>query len=130
VKCAAFELPFTADDQFGSLNVQEILTVLSEEGFVHFVDGQWQWTQESYPADARESAIGDVRQLVVVDVNRRRARDWRNRFHERAVDAARKGDLHRGRAAVQVERLDYDNRKAFVRAVECDYYTDAITYTK
>jgi hypothetical protein len=29
-----------------------------------------------------------------------------------------------------VERLDYDNRKAFVRAVECDYYTDAITYTK
>jgi DEAD/DEAH box helicase domain-containing protein len=30
----------------------------------------------------------------------------------------------------QVERFDYDNRKAFVRAVECDYYTDAITYTK
>jgi DEAD/DEAH box helicase domain-containing protein len=29
-----------------------------------------------------------------------------------------------------VEHLDYDGRKAFVRAVECDYYTDAITYTK
>jgi DEAD/DEAH box helicase domain-containing protein len=29
-----------------------------------------------------------------------------------------------------VERFDYDNRKAFVRAVDCDYYTDAITYTK
>jgi hypothetical protein len=55
-----------ADDQFGSLNVQEILTVLSEEGFVHFVDGQWQWTQESYPADAVSLRFGDVRQLVVV----------------------------------------------------------------
>jgi DEAD/DEAH box helicase domain-containing protein len=29
-----------------------------------------------------------------------------------------------------VERLDFDGRKAYVRAVECDYYTDAITYTK
>jgi DEAD/DEAH box helicase domain-containing protein len=30
----------------------------------------------------------------------------------------------------QVERLDVEGRKAFVRQVECDYYTDAITYTK
>jgi DEAD/DEAH box helicase domain-containing protein len=30
----------------------------------------------------------------------------------------------------QVERLDFDGRKAYLRAVDCDYYTDAITYTK
>ena len=30
----------------------------------------------------------------------------------------------------QVERLDFDSRKAFVREVDCDYYTDAITYTR
>ena len=30
----------------------------------------------------------------------------------------------------QVERFDFEGRKAFVRQVECDYYTDAITYTK
>src|SRR5205814_7258078 len=30
----------------------------------------------------------------------------------------------------QVERLDFEGRKAFVRAIECDYYTDAITYTR
>src|SRR5262249_21066690 len=30
----------------------------------------------------------------------------------------------------QVEKLDFDARKAFVRAVDCDYYTDAITYTR
>src|SRR5262245_51831211 len=30
----------------------------------------------------------------------------------------------------QVERLDFDGRKAYVRSVDCDYYTDAITYTK
>jgi len=30
----------------------------------------------------------------------------------------------------QVERFDFDGRKAYIRAVDCDYYTDAITYTK
>ena len=29
-----------------------------------------------------------------------------------------------------VERLDFDNRKAFVTETNPDYYTDAITYTK
>ncbi len=52
VKCAAFELPFAVDETFGQENVQEILAVLAEEGFVHHADGQWNWTHESYPADA------------------------------------------------------------------------------
>ena len=30
----------------------------------------------------------------------------------------------------QVDRFDFDGRKAFVREVDCDYYTDAITYTR
>src|SRR5262249_25431556 len=30
----------------------------------------------------------------------------------------------------QVERLDFEGRKAFVREIDCDYYTDAITYTR
>ena len=29
-----------------------------------------------------------------------------------------------------MERLDFEGRKAFVRAIDCDYYTDAITYTR
>jgi len=29
-----------------------------------------------------------------------------------------------------VERLDFEGRKAYVREVDCDYYTNAITYTK
>jgi DEAD/DEAH box helicase domain-containing protein len=29
-----------------------------------------------------------------------------------------------------VERLDYEGRKAYVRAVDSDYFTDAISYTK
>src|SRR5262249_44240838 len=33
-------------------------------------------------------------------------------------------------ALYQVERLDFDGRKAFVRTIDCDYYTTAITYSR
>src|SRR5215510_9475573 len=66
VKCAAFELPFTVDEEYGRHNLQEVLGVLEEGGFVHRAggaankqgaagpdgEGVWQWTNESYPADA------------------------------------------------------------------------------
>ncbi|HET9704581.1 MAG TPA: DEAD/DEAH box helicase, partial [Vicinamibacterales bacterium] len=57
VKCAAFELPFTADEQYGQVDVQDVLGVLQESGLVHRsggtdAEGQWHWTSESYPANA------------------------------------------------------------------------------
>ena len=38
VKCAAFELPFSATDRFGRHDVQEVLGILQESGFVHRTD--------------------------------------------------------------------------------------------
>ncbi len=35
VKCAAFELPFTTEESYGQVNVQEVLGVLQESGLVH-----------------------------------------------------------------------------------------------
>ena len=130
VKCAAFELPFTADEEYGTLNVQEILTVLAEDGFVHPVDGRWQWTQESYPADAVSLRSVTSDNFVVVDITDGERVIGETDFtsgpstlHEKAIYIV-EGQLF------QVERFDFDGRKAFVRQVECDYYTDAITYTK
>ena len=100
VKCAAFELPFGDDERFGRENVQEILAVLGEEGFVHHADGQWNWTNESYPADAVSLRSVSSDNFVVVDTTRRGAGDRRDRLHQRPVHAAREGHLHRRRAAV------------------------------
>lgn len=56
IKCAAFELPFTVDEQFGQDNgdadLPSILQLLSDEGFVHQADDQFYWVHDSYPADA------------------------------------------------------------------------------
>ena len=75
VKCAAFELPFSASDTFGRHDVQEVLGILQESGFVHRTDdgaggGQWQWTNESYPADAVSLRSISSDNFVVVDTTR------------------------------------------------------------
>ena len=70
VKCAAFELPFSDDESFGKESVQEVLAVLGEEGFVHHADGQWNWTSESYPADAVSLRSVSSDNFIVVDITR------------------------------------------------------------
>src|SRR5581483_3213227 len=44
-------------------------------------------------------------------------------LHEKAIY------LHEARE-YQVEKFDYDGRKAYVRRVDSDYFTDAIDYTQ
>jgi DEAD/DEAH box helicase domain-containing protein len=130
VKCAAFELPFTTAERYGRHDVQEILRVLADAGLVHPAGDQWQWTSESYPADAISLRSVSSDNFVVVDNTRGADVIGETSFtsgpatlHERAIYMI-EGTLY------QVERLDFEGRKAFVREIDCDYYTDAITYTK
>ena len=131
VKCAAFELPFAIDERFGEeVDLQAVLAVLAEEGFVHQADGQWNWTNESYPADAVSLRSVSSDNFVVVDCTNGDRVIGETDFtsgpatlHEKAIYIL-EGQLF------QVERFDFDGRKAYLRAVDCDYYTDAITYTK
>ena len=140
VKCAAFELPFTTAEPFGRHDVQEVLGVLQESGFVHRNDARlgattgetarWQWTNESYPADAVSLRSISSDNFVVVDtthgadvIGETSFNSGPSTLHEKAIYLL-EGALY------QVERLDFEGRKAYVRQIDCDYYTDAITYTK
>ena len=136
VKCAAFELPFTTGEEYGRHNVQEVLGVLEESGFVHRtgdeegMDAVWQWTSESYPADAVSLRSISSDNFVIVDITRGADVIGETSFtsgpptlHEKAIYIL-EAQLY------QVEKLDFEGRKAYVRQIDCDYYTDAITYTK
>jgi len=130
IKCAAFELPFAAAEAFGRHDVQEILRVLAEQGLVHQAseDGPWTWTNESYPADAVSLRSVSSDNFVVVDTTA----DTRvigetdftsapSTLHPKAIYIV-EGTLY------QVERFDFEGRKAYVREIDCDYYTTAISY--
>jgi len=141
VKCATFELPFGGTEAFGRHNLQEILGVLAEQGLVHRTGGaddldagssdiQWRWTNESYPADAVSLRSVSSDNFVIVDTTGEARVIGETDFtsgpatlHPKAIYIV-EGTLY------QVERLDFEGRKAFVREIDCDYYTDAITYTR
>jgi DEAD/DEAH box helicase domain-containing protein len=138
IKCAAFELPFSGDEQFGRHDLQEILAILAEQGLVHRSPqssesdepSRWTWTSESYPADAVSLRSISSDNFVVVDTTGEPRVIGETDFtsgpatlHPRAIY------LVEGRL-FQVEKLDFEGRKAYVREIDCDYYTDAITYTR
>src|SRR4051794_3700199 len=132
IKCAAFELPFSAAESFGKHDVQEILGVLAEQGLVHQAsdDAPWTWTNESYPADAVSLRSVSSDNFVIVDTTNEPRVIGETDFtsgpstlHPKAIYII-EGTLF------QVEKLDFEGRKAYVREIDCDYYTNAITYTK
>jgi DEAD/DEAH box helicase domain-containing protein len=130
VKCAAFELPLRDDEKFGRHDITEVCRFLEETGFLHHSAAAWHWTSDTYPADATSLRSVTSDNFVVIDITGEAKVIADISFpvaltslHEKAIY------LHEARQ-YHVERFDYDERKAYVKSVDCDYYTDAIDYTQ
>jgi DEAD/DEAH box helicase domain-containing protein len=130
IKCAAFELPIRDGEKFGKNDISEVCRFLEETGFLHHSAGAWHWTSDTYPADATSLRSVASDNFVVVDTTGEPNVIAEVGFpaalttlHEKAIY------LHEARQ-YQVERFDYAGRKAYVKRVESDYYTDAIDYTQ
>src|SRR5205085_1559421 len=107
-----------------------ILGVLAEQGLVHRADAQWTWTNESYPADAVSLRSVSSDNFVIVDTTGEPRVIGETDFSSGPSTLHPKAIYIVEAKLYQVERLDFDGRKAFVREIDCDYYTDAITYTR
>jgi DEAD/DEAH box helicase domain-containing protein len=131
LKSAAFELPFEKGERFGRENIEELLDYLEEKGILHRVADRWHWAAESYPADEISLRSVNPENVVVVDTSETGQHkviaevDWDGAFttvHTDAIYMVESQQYH-------VDQLDLDRKKAYVRKVDVDYYTDAMTYT-
>ena len=131
IKSAAFELPFEKGEKFGGENLEEFLEYLEEKGVLHCTNDRWHWAAESYPADEVSLRAINPENVVVVDTtdagNHRVIAevDWDSAFtavHDEAIYMLASEQYH-------VDKLDLERKKAYVRRVDTDYYTDAMTYT-
>ena len=131
IRCAAFELPFLAGDAFGPVDPGPWLDVLVESGVLHQEGERWEWIADSYPAQAvnlRSVADGN---FVVVDRTNGRQTIIAEVDYSAAALTLYEGAIHMVQSEpYQVERLDWEGRKAYVQQTNVDYYTDAIDYTK
>ncbi len=130
LKCAAFELPLREDEKFGGLDLARLCKHLEETGFLHHTKDGWHWLSESYPADAISLRSISSDNFVIVDNTREPRVIGETDFTSALTTLHEKAIYIQDGVQYHVERLDYDDRKAYVHQVESEYFTDAISYTK
>jgi len=134
LKCAAFELPISPDERFGDVDLPDLCARLTEAGFLHRSGGHWHWVQEAYPADTVSLRSVTSDNFVIINTGGERHGkpevigevDFSSALttvHPKAIYLHQAQQYH-------VDRLDFDQRKAYVRRVNVDYFTDAIRYTQ
>jgi len=127
-KCAAYELPFDDGEIFGNVtSTQELLDYLTESHILRHVEGRYHWMAEDFPASEISLRSAAAENFIIIDTTNaahHRVVGEMDRYtvpmllHENAIY------MHEGQQ-YQVEKLDFDACKAFIRQVDVDYYTDA-----
>jgi len=130
IECAAFELPFVEGETFGRMEIREILDFLEEEKLVHRSKDKWFWTSDAYPADGVNLRSISSDNFVVVDTTEKSKAIAEVDFSAALTALHPKAIYIREGEQYFVEALDFEQRKAYVKKTDIDYYTDAIDYTK
>ncbi len=130
IQCAAFELPFKDGERFGREDLAEILKYLEEKGTLHYVDQHWYWTRDAYPAENVSLRSVTEANFVVVDTTKNREEVIAEVDFTGAHTTLYEGAVYLCESELYtVEKLDYANRRAYVKMTTGDYYTEAIDYT-
>jgi DEAD/DEAH box helicase domain-containing protein len=127
LKAACFELPFEPGERFGPTEAEPLLAFLGEEGHVRQAgDMRWYWSSDNFPASAISLRAAAEENVVIIDTTGDRPRvigeidifAAQTLVHEDAIYIHESTQFH-------VDKLDWDERKAYVRRVDVDHYTYA-----
>jgi DEAD/DEAH box helicase domain-containing protein len=127
LKASTFELPVPSSERFGIDETGALLEVLEEDGMLRRAgDDRYYWSHENFPASTFSLRSASQENVVVIDTtgDRHRVIGEVDLFaapmlvHEQAIY------IHEG-VQHHVDRLDWEERKAYVSRVDVDYYTDA-----
>ncbi|MEW6072363.1 MAG: DEAD/DEAH box helicase [Planctomycetota bacterium] len=140
IKCAAFELPFRTGAagevrDFGpSPHVAGILDYLATESELlvrrrEGTEDAWYWAADAYPAQDVSLAGHQPDNVLVFDAESGKAIGEIDREH--SITTVHDGAIYQVEGETwKVERFDYENRRAYARAVPSDYFTEAETDTE
>ncbi len=128
IKCAAYELPFEEDELFDGLeDTPELLGYLEDQSILRRVAGRYYWMAEEFPQAGINLRSASDQNFLIIDITdpkRHKVIGEMDRYtvpmllHQYAIY------MHEG-TQYQVEKLDFDDKKAYVRRVDVGYYTDA-----
>jgi len=130
LKCAAFELPIGPQEKFGEVDLQDLCARLAEAGYLHLAGENYHWTHEAYPADTVSLRSVTSDNFVIIDITGAPQVIGEVDFPSALTTVHEKAIYLHGGQQYHVEHLDFKERKAYVKQVNVDYYTDAIRYTQ
>jgi DEAD/DEAH box helicase domain-containing protein len=125
--CAAFELPFTADEHFGGFDpVGPVLDELARAGDLHATRNQYHYIGDGAPAGTVSLRTSGDDTVVIQDTSGPQTQVIGEVDLDSVALLAYEGAIYMHQAQTfLVERLDWEGRLAEVRPVEVDYYTRA-----
>jgi DEAD/DEAH box helicase domain-containing protein len=130
LKCAAFELPIAPEDKLGEVDLPDLCARLAEAGYLHRAGEHYHWTQEAYPADTVSLRSVTSDNFIVIDITGQPKVIGEVDFPSALTTVHEKAIYLHGGEQYHVEHLDFKERKAYVKQVDVDYYTDAVRYTQ
>ncbi len=130
IECATFELPLQEGERFGNIEVREILEFLKEENIVYYSKNKWFWCSDSYPADGINLRSISSDNFVIIDITEKPKTIAEVDFSSAFTTLYPKAIYLCEGEQYFVEKLDYPQRKAYVRKTQVDYFTQAIEYTR
>ncbi len=130
LKCAAFELPIHSEEKFGAVDLADLCARLAEAGYLHLAGENYHWTSDAYPADTISLRSVTSDNFVIIDITGEPLVIGEVDFVSALTTVHEKAIYIHGGQQYHVEHLDFKKRKAYVKQVDVDYYTDAIRYTQ
>jgi DEAD/DEAH box helicase domain-containing protein len=127
LQAGLFELPLLDGERLGGAEVDGLLRLFEEDGVVSHSGGRWFWSQDAFPAEGVSLRRLAADNVVIVDTSPARPEviGEMDQFSAQVMLHTEAIYLQDG-AQYHVDRLDWEEKKAYVRPVEVDYYTDAL----
>jgi len=128
LKCAAFELPFDETEYSNDDGTSQILEYLTDTKVVRKTGGRFHWSSEIYPAQQISLRSASPDNFVILNESSpdRTVIGEVDYFSAPIFLYPEAIYLHRANQ-YQVTKLDWEGRKAYVKEVKVDYYTDSET---
>lgn len=125
LKCSLFEIPFTSGETLDHKDIHDILAYLQENQLSTFSGDKFYWSSSVYPAQQVSLRNASPENVTICDLSQNGKIIGETDYfsapvllHDEAIY------IHQSKT-YQVKNLDWEKKRAFVRPVNSDYYTDA-----
>jgi len=127
LKCATFELPFDEEDYDEDRASGKILDYLAGENVIRRTGDRYHWSSEIYPAQQVSLRSASPDNFVILNQTRNSEVIGEVDYFSAPIFLHPEAIYLHGAAQYQVTQLDWEGKKAYVKEVSTDYYTDAET---